>query len=165
MPARGLVRKMPGPGELQPALRITAPAHGKAENVTMLRTIRVKDYMARRLTTLEPDTEILRAVRTLIKNDISGAPVLDKDGILVGILTEKDCMRVVLNACYHSEYGGTVADFMSTEIEAMSPEDSIVDAARRFLDKRYHRYPVLDNNRLVGQISRRDVLRALGDAW
>ena len=60
---------------------------------------------------------------------------------------------------------GTVADFMSTEVETMSPNDSVVDAARRFLDKRYHRYPVLDNNRLVGQISRRDVLRALGDAW
>jgi CBS domain-containing protein len=131
----------------------------------MLRTILVKDYMARRLTTLTPDTEILRAVHTLIKNDISAAPVIDKDGALIGILTEKDCMRVVLNACYHSEYGGTVADFMSAEVETMSPNDSIVDAARRFLDKRYHRYPVLDNNRLVGQISRRDVLRALGDAW
>ena len=165
MPARGLVREMPKPGELQSALRITAPANSKAENVTMLRTIRVKDYMARRLTTLEPDTEILRAVRTLIKDNISGAPVVDKDGVLVGILTEKDCMRVVLNACYHSEYGGTVTDFMSTEVETLSPQDSITDAARRFLDKRYHRYPVLDNNRLVGQISRRDVLRALGDAW
>jgi CBS domain-containing protein len=131
----------------------------------MLKTILVKDYMARRLTTLEPDTEILHAVHTLIKNDISAAPVVDKDGTLVGILTEKDCMRVVLNACYHSEYGGTVADFMSTEVETLSPCDSITDAARHFLDKRYHRYPVLDNNRLVGQISRRDVLRALGDAW
>jgi len=133
--------------------------------VTVLKTIRVKDYMARRLTTLEPDTEILHAVQKLIKNDIAAAPVVDKDGALVGILTEKDCMRVVLNACYHSEYGGTVADFMSNEVEAMSPEDSITDAARRFLDKRYHRYPVLDNNRLVGQISRRDLLRALSDVW
>ena len=156
---------MPEPGELQRVLCVTAPAHSKAENVTMLQTIRVKDYMARRLTTLEPDTEILHAVHTLIKNDIAAAPVVDKDGALIGILTEKDCMRVVLNACYHSEYGGTVEDFMSTEVEVMSPEDSITDAARRFLDKRYHRYPVLDNNRLVGQISRRDVLRALGDAW
>jgi CBS domain-containing protein len=156
---------MPEPGELQPVLCVTAPAHGKAGNVTMLQTIRVKDYMARRLTTLEPDTEILHAVHTLIRNDIAAAPVIDKDGALIGILTEKDCMRVVLNACYHSEYGGTVEDFMSTEVEVMSPEDSITDAARRFLDKRYHRYPVLDNNRLVGQISRRDVLRALGDAW
>ena len=144
---------------------ITVPACGEAGYVTVLKTIRVKDYMARRLTTLEPDTEILHAVQKLIKNDIAAAPVVDKDGALVGILTEKDCMRVVLNACYHSEYGGTVADFMSTEVEAMSPEDSITDAARRFLDKRYHRYPVLDNNRLVGQISRRDLLRALSDVW
>jgi CBS domain-containing protein len=131
----------------------------------VLRTIRVKDYMARRLTTLEPDTEILHAVQKLIKNDIAAAPVVDKDGALVGILTEKDCMRVVVNACYHSEYGGTVEEFMTTEVVAMSPEDSITDAARCFLDKRYHRYPVLDNNRLVGQISRRDLLRALSDAW
>lgn len=131
----------------------------------ILRTIRVKDYMTRRLTTLEPGAGILKAVQVLIKNDIAAAPVVDGDGALVGILTEKDCMRVVLNACYHSEYGGTVADFMTTEVESMNPEDSIADAARRFLDKRYHRYPVMDNDRLVGVISRRDLLRALGEVW
>jgi CBS domain-containing protein len=131
----------------------------------ILRTILVKDYMTRRLTTLEPDVEILRAVHTLIKSDIAGAPVVDENGMLIGMLTEKDCMRVVLSATYHSEYGGTVADFMTTDVEVMSPDDSIVDAARRFLEQRYHRYPVLDDKRLVGQISRRDVLRAIGDAW
>jgi len=89
---------MPEPGELQPVLCVTATAYGKAGNVTMLQTIRVKDYMARRLTTLEPDTEILHAVHTLIRNNISAAPVVDKGGALIGILTEKDCMRVVLNA-------------------------------------------------------------------
>jgi CBS-domain-containing membrane protein len=138
---------------------------GKAENVTVLRTIRVKDYMTRRLTTLAPDTGILQAVQTLIKSDISSAPVVNKDGVMIGILTEKDCMQVVLNACYHSEYGGTVADFMTTEVETMNPEDTITDAARCFLDKRYHRYPVMDNDRLVGVISRRDLLRALGESW
>jgi CBS domain-containing protein len=131
----------------------------------MLQTILVKDYMTRRVTTLHPDSGILQAVHTLIEKDISGAPVTDEDGALIGILTEKDCMRVVLNATYHSEYGGTVADYMKTDIEVMAPDDSIVDAAQRFLDKRYHRYPVLDNNTLVGQISRRDVMRALEDAW
>lgn len=159
MPAGKLFR------EWQWAVRIKVPASGGAGYVTVLRTIRVKDYMARRLITLEPDTEILQAVQKLIKNDIAAAPVVDKEGALVGILTEKDCMRVVLNACYHSEYGGTVADLMTNEVEAMGPEDSITDAARRFLDKRFHRYPVLDNGRLVGLISRRDLLRALGDAW
>ena len=101
----------------------------------------------------------------MIEHDISGAPVIDKDGKLAGILTEKDCMQVVLNATYHSEYGGLVSEYMTTDVEVMNAEDSIVEAAERFLKKRFHRYPVMDNNRLVGQISRGDVIRALGDAW
>ena len=131
----------------------------------MLQKFLVRDYMTRTLVTLKPDTEILHAVHTLIEHDIAGAPVLDEDGSMIGMLTEKDCMRVVLNSTYYSEYGGTVAEFMTTEIEVLAPEDTIVDAATRFLEKRYHRYPVLENDRLVGQISRRDVMRALGDAW
>jgi CBS domain-containing protein len=131
----------------------------------MLHKFFVKNYMAQHLITLEPDMEILHAVHKLIEHDISGAPVIDKDKKLAGILTEKDCMQVVLNATYYSEYGGVVADFMTIDVEVMDPEDSIVDAAERFLAKRYHRYPVLANNRLIGQISRGDVLRALGDAW
>ena len=130
-----------------------------------LRTILVKDYMARRLVTLSPETEILRALHTLVDHDIAGAPVVDESGALVGILTEKDCMKAALNATYHSEYGGVVADFMSTDIQVMDPDESIADAAKRFLEQRYHRYPVMDGNRLIGQISRRDVMRALGDVW
>ena len=124
----------------------------------------VKDYMAHRLVTLEPEMEIMRAVHTLINNNIAGAPVVSEDGTMVGVLTEKDCMQVVINAADHANYSGTVADYMSTGIESMGPEDSISDAAKRFMEKRYHRYPVMENNKLVGQISRRDVMRALGDA-
>ena len=131
----------------------------------MLRKTLVKDYMARHLVTLHPDDEVVRAVYTLIEHKVAGAPVVDKDGNLVGLLTEKDCMKVVLNASYYSEYVGLVADYMSTEVEVMDAEDSIVDAADRFLNKRYHRYPVMEDNRLVGQISRADVIRALGDFW
>jgi CBS domain-containing protein len=131
----------------------------------MLEKILVKDYMTRHLVTLQPDDKVLHAIHTLAEHKVAGAPVLDKDGKLVGILTEKDCLKVVVYATYYSEYGGLVADFMSTEVEVMDAEDSIVAAAERFLNKRYHRYPVMDNNRLVGQISRADVIRALGDYW
>jgi CBS domain-containing protein len=142
------------------------PAETGVRRIAMtLRTILVKDYMVRRLVTLSPESEILHAVHTLIDKDIAGAPVVDQEGALIGMLTERDCMRAALNATYHSEYGGTVADFMSTDVEVMAPEDSIADAAKRFLEGRFHRYPVLDQNRLVGQISRRDVMRALGDTW
>ncbi len=131
----------------------------------MSESVKVRDYMARDLVTLSPDTEILRAVSTLLDNDIAAAPVVDEAGSLVGILTERDCMRVVLIAGYHAEYGGQVSDYMSKKVDTISADESIVDAAKLFLGHRFHRYPVLDNGRLVGQISRRDVMRALEKLW
>ena len=130
-----------------------------------MQTLLVRDYMTRRLVTLSPGTEILQALNTLVQKDISGAPVVDESGILVGILTERDCMKAALNAAYHSEYGGVVADFMVSDVISVSPDEGIVALAERFLENRYHRYPVIENDRLVGVISRRDVVRALGGAW
>ena len=131
----------------------------------MLNKTLVKNYMTRHVINFRPDDEVLRAVHTLVDKNISGAPVIDKDGNLTGILTDKDCMKVILDATYHSEYGGLVSEYMTPDVETMNAEDTIAEAAERFLKKRYHSYPVIDNNRLVGQISRSDVIRALGDAW
>ena len=125
----------------------------------------VRDYMTRDLITVKPDTEVLRALHVLAEHDIAGAPVVDDRGALIGILTEKDCIRSALEATYHSEYGGLVSDFMSTDVVVVSPDDSIVDTAERFLSRPYHRYPVIQDSQLVGLISRRDVIRALADAW
>lgn len=130
-----------------------------------LQTIRIREYMSRQLVVLSPETEILQALQAFIRKDISGAPVVNADGTLVGILTEKDCMKVALNAAYHSEYGGIVADYMVTDVISVSPDDGVVTLAERFLAERYHRYPVVENGRLVGVISRRDIVRALGEAW
>jgi len=131
----------------------------------MKKPVRVRDYMATELVTLRPETEILRAVHALLKHDIAAAPVVDEAGNLVGILTERDCIRVVLNAGYHSEYGGQVSEYMSKNVETIEAEDSIVDAAKLFFGQRFHRYPVMENGRLVGQLSRRDVMRALEKLW
>ncbi len=131
----------------------------------MPKLLRVRDYMTRQLTTVGPEMEIMHAVSILLARQVSGAPVVDGDGNLVGLLTYKDCMRVVLNAAYHSEYCGTVAEYMCTRLEVLSPDTSIVDAAQLFLEQSYHRYPVVADNILVGQISRSDVLRAMQDAW
>lgn len=130
-----------------------------------LQTIRVRDYMVRRLITLRPETEILQALQIFVQNGIGGAPVVDQAGRLVGILTEKDCMRVALHATYHSEYAGLVRDFMVESVVTISPDEGIIQVAERFLAEKYHRYPVVEDGELVGQISRRDVLRALGAAW
>ena len=127
----------------------------------MATAAKVRDYMATRLVTLSPETEILRAVNTLLKHDIASAPVLDEDLNLVGILTERDCIRVALNAGYHSEYGGQVSDYMSKDVQTIAADDGIVDAAKLFFGQRFHRYPVMEDGRLVGFLSRRDVMHAL----
>lgn len=121
----------------------------------------VKDYMARTLITFKPDTDVLDAVHTLVSQRIAGAPVVDDEGSLVGMLSEIDCMRVVLDASYHGQSGGPVSDYMTTDTKSVAAQMSIIDLAQEFVQHRFRRYPVLEDNRLVGQISRRDVLRAL----
>jgi CBS domain-containing protein len=125
----------------------------------------VKDYMTKRVVTLLPEMELLRAAHLLVRHDISGAPVLDEHGRLVGILTERDCMRVAMQADYHGVPGGLVKDHMSVNPQFVDPGESILKLAQLFLDGRFHRYPVLNNGHLVGVISRRDVMRAMGEFY
>ena len=127
--------------------------------------ILVRDYMSRKVVKLRPDMEILRAVHHLIDGRVSGAPVVDENGNVVGMLTERDCMKVVLNAAYHQEHGGLVREFMATNVEDIGPDMSIVDAAKQFYEKKYLRYPVVENGQLIGVLSRSDVMRAMGDYW
>ncbi|NCF72056.1 MAG: CBS domain-containing protein [Gammaproteobacteria bacterium] len=127
----------------------------------MSKSVLVKDYMARTLVTFKADTDVLDAVHVLVKNRIAGAPVVDDSGTLIGMLSELDCMKVALHAGYHGDWGGPVSDYMSDGVQTVDAEMSIVDLAQLFLDTTYRRFPVVDKNRLIGQISRRDVLRAL----
>jgi CBS domain-containing protein len=122
-------------------------------------------YMARRLVTLAADTEINRAVSVLLDNNISGAPVTDSAGRLVGVLSMKDCLKAALQDSYHQEWGGTVGDHMSRDVETLDAELDIVKAAEKFISSHYRRFPVLRDGRLVGQISRADVLKALAELW
>ena len=128
----------------------------------MLKSVLIKDHMSTRLVTLDPDMDILRAVNTLITNVIAGAPVVDGNRRLVGILTERDCMRVAMQAEYHGMPGGPVRRYMTKDPQFVSPDDRILPVAQLFIDGKYHRYPVVKNDRLVGMISRRDVMHAMG---
>ena len=127
----------------------------------MLTSITVKDYMAASLVTFTPEMDVMKAIRKLVENRISGAPVIDEHGNLIGVLSEKDCLKVCLNATYHNECGGKVSEFMTGDVTAIDADTSIPEIAEMFLTTPFRRYPVVEDNRLVGQISRRDVLRAL----
>ncbi len=124
-------------------------------------SITVRDYMAANLVTFTPDMEILRAIHALVEKRISGATVVDEHGNVVGMLSEQDCMKVALHAGYYGEFGGRVSEYMNTNVKTIDADTSILELAELFLESPYRRYPVMDDNRLVGQISRRDVLRAM----
>lgn len=129
----------------------------------MVRKIRVRDYMARQLISFSPDMEVLDAVHILVTRRISGAPVVDHHGNMVGILSDMDCIKVALNAAYHSEWGGRVSEYMTPDPITVDADASIVDVAEMILEKRLQRIPVVERMRLVGQISRHDVLRAMDE--
>ncbi|MCP5425930.1 MAG: CBS domain-containing protein [Gammaproteobacteria bacterium] len=131
----------------------------------MLNSILVKDYMTASLVTFKPDMNMMEAIRLLAEHHISAGPVVDKRGNLVGMLSEKDCMKVLLQASYHEVGAGKVSEYMSPGVKTVNSDDSLVDVARLFLEAPYKRYPVMRDNVLVGQISRSDVLRALKKIW
>lgn len=128
-----------------------------------LKSALVRSYMAGKLVTFKADMDVLDALHELVQHRIAGAPVVDDQGELIGMLSETDCLKVALNAGYYGDWGGPVADFMSHDVETIDADMNIIDLAQKFLSTGFRRFPVLRNNRLVGQISRRDVLRALSE--
>ena len=129
--------------------------------MTPVATLRARDFMMPQLVTLTTDMELLDAIQLLVEKQVSGAPVLDAQGNLVGILTERDCLAQTVVATYHGEAGGRVAEVMSADVRTVDADASLMDIAESFVNSKYRRYPVLEDNRLVGIISRRDVLRAV----
>ncbi len=124
----------------------------------------VTKYMATRLITFTPETDIREAIDIILKKKISGAPILNAKKELVGMLSEVDCLRILLEAPYNKEPEKmtTVADYMSTTVKTISIEKTILDAAYEFVHSGFKRLPVIDGNgELVGQISRVDVLTAI----
>ena len=127
----------------------------------MLAPLKVKDYMNGTKITFTPDMDVLRAIHQLIEFKISGAPVIDHHGNLIGFLSEKDCMQVALNAAYQGEAAGKVSEFMHEGCKTVDVDASIIDVAETFLTTAFKCLPVVKENRLVGSITRQNILKAL----
>lgn len=127
----------------------------------MIKTLTVKDYMATDLLTLKADDSIHYTIEFLLKYKISGAPVVDDDNKLIGIISEKDCLKLIAKGGTTNLHNVNVNDYMTKEVDIIPPEMDIYYAAGIFLKHAYRRLPVVEKGKLVGQLSRRDILLAI----
>jgi CBS domain-containing protein len=119
------------------------------------------EIMQRRLHTVSADADLEEAVRSLLKKHHSGAPVVDSAGKLVGVLSEYDCVAVLARAATDNWPAGRVSERMTTEIETVPPTEDVLALSTRFSQGRHRRLLVVEDGKLVGLISRRDLLGAL----
>jgi Predicted transcriptional regulator, contains C-terminal CBS domains len=119
--------------------------------------------MTRQLVTFKPETTLFEAMNVMLEKRISGAPVVDEAGAILGIISEIDFLDAMLKAAYYGQLEGAVGDFMTAGAETIDASMDLYEAAKLFIGARRRRLPVLQNGRLVGQLSRRDLLRAIRD--
>jgi CBS domain-containing protein len=122
--------------------------------------ITARDFMTKRLVTLSPEMDVFDAVQRLLKNRISGAPVVESDGTYLGVFSEKCAMQVLLDAAYEQLPSNQIRLFIDDDAQTIDPDTQLLSIAQVFLLTSYRRLPVLEGGRLVGQVSRRDVMRA-----
>jgi CBS domain-containing protein len=116
--------------------------------------------MVRRLHIARPEQRVREVAAMLLKHKISGAPVVDAEGTLVGVISEKDCIKALLRAVHHRVPFSVVSDVMTTELITITEDTHIMTMADLFARHAIRRLPVVSGDKLVGQVSRRDVLRA-----
>lgn len=133
--------------------------------------ILVEDYMTRKLVTFSPEQSILEVMESFAKHHISGGPVMDDNGFLVGIISEADCMKQISESRYFNQpiLDKSVERFMTKNVETIPHDMSIFDAAGIFDRHNRRRLPVMKDGLLVGQISRKDIviaaLKLSGENW
>ncbi len=122
-------------------------------------------YMSVTPVLFKPDTDIYDAIHELLHRMVGGGTVLNDAGEVVGVISEIDCLKAIVNSGYYHEGGGTVSDFMTTKnIVCVERHMNLVDAAQKIISTHFRRMPVVDGGKFVGQISARSILRAFKDS-
>jgi len=121
----------------------------------------VRDFMHPVKHFFKQDTSVEEVVKTITKNRIVGGPVVDADRKLVGFITEQDCIKQMLNNTYYCDSHDVASDIMRQNPLSVTPEDDVLHLAEDMLKKRPKIYPVVDGEKIVGMITRADILKAL----
>ncbi len=127
---------------------------------------KVEDYMDKKFLTLEPDMDVYRAIDLLLEKGMTSAVVVDPHEHVVGILSEKDCLRLIAGGSYHQMPTAKVRDFMTTDVFCIRPYTTIFKVADMFLEHNFRRIIISDDNKILkGQITRRDLLRVIKEVF
>ena|SRR5690606_25248333 len=126
-----------------------------------MHSILVRDYMQTTPLSFHSDTNLLQVVNQLLAAKATGAPVIDADKRVIGFISEQDCIKEILQGAFYCEEPPVVSTVMSTEVLSFAPDASIVEVAQVMINKRPKNYPVVSDGKLVGLITRQDVLGAL----
>ena len=123
----------------------------------------IERYLAEQDVRVTADMNVYEASEAILKNKASGASVVDADGRLIGVLSELDCLRAMVTSVYNgSDPGGAqVGDIMTTDVEVADAGDDIIQVATSMLENKRRRRPVIKDGKLIGQISCRQILRAV----
>jgi CBS domain-containing protein len=126
----------------------------------MLGSVELSDYMLKNPVTAKPELTVYEAAIRIMEHKVSGLLVVDDRRAVLGMLSELDCLRVILAGVYNDEEFGTalVGDVMTRDLEVQSPHDDIVNVATSMLDHKHRRRPVVEDGRLVGQVTCRQIL-------
>ena len=124
--------------------------------------LKAKDIMQTDLITITEQTPVNEAIDILAEKKITGLPVVDRDNRLVGIISEKDILMMayhkITDTCDEVMDSRKICKVMTSEVVSFRPEDNLADICQCFMNNPFRRVPVLDDGRLVGIISRKDIV-------
>lgn len=121
----------------------------------------VREIVRKDIPLLTAETPIRRAAAVLVDTQSAAAPVVGDDGGLIGIITQKDCFRTALHACYYHEWKSKVADEMCRSVVTVDIEEEIIRTAEMFLNYPHRAFPVVQSGQVEGLLYRSDVLAFL----
>ncbi|WP_299223204.1 CBS domain-containing protein [uncultured Psychroserpens sp.] len=137
-------------------------ARKQQQNTAEAPAFKVSDFMTRDLITFKPEQTVEQVIQTLIKNKISGGPVVNSSNELIGVISEGDCLKQISESRYYNMpmEQHTVENRMVKHVETIDGNMNVFDAANKFLESKIRRFPIVENGKLVGQISQKDILKA-----
>lgn len=128
-----------------------------------MRSLKISDHLIANPVKIASTTTIGEAARTIIDNKVSGVIVVDEHNKVEGMLSELDCLKSLLTEIYNEGQVGKelVTTEMSTPVTYNKPEEDIISVAQSMLDQKQRRRPVIENGKLIGQITCRQLLSAI----